>query len=343
MKTLRPIRLLAGLGVLAASLAFIAAPGARAVDVLGTEVALTDMTVSLASLPAEVLPPGDLVLIQATVSDTIPAAVAMLGGGTLTVDLALGSAYRDDLSSAACAAVDGDTAECTVPGGGGVFDIVGHTPLTVGDATTNATITATGPLAPFEDGSNNTATVTTAVTAAGEGIAAGLVEEGESLSLVVGDGREFVLTVPEGVPGVIATVRTYQPTEADDCGGVPCRPGFHADFAQHPTYKALDPTNPLITNQTFGSQDPCVGFGAPCTDVYTAHAPGDPLYKMPYCAGASGGGAGSGQALPDSPCINEKYRESPAKDKAKARAELSRIFFDIRMLSNDPISVPPLL
>ena len=317
-------------GVLVAALAAVG--GAPAGALLPGVI---DVAVSVESKPATVSPPGELVLLEVVVSNVGLVALASDVG----VDLPAGSAYRDDLSAPGCQAA-GDDVTCSVPllapGASRTLDVVAHTPPVPspeGGYTTTATVTARDLLEPLEYRDNNTDTTVTVVEAPNTAIAAGLVEEGESLTLDVGDGRIYTLTVPQGVPGVIVRELAPRSGEGKICGTEPgCGDGFIIKFVEdHPTFKALDPMNPLIANLTFGYQDPCRGLGGACADMYWAPDDSEPvLQRMLNCPGSSAGTAGDGTARPN-PCINKRYKLSGV------------IYFDMRLLSLDPLNVPPLL
>ena len=292
---------------------------------------VVDLAVDIESQPTTVSPPGELALFEVVVSNVgaVPTA------SEVTVDLPDGAAYRDDLSFDGCAASGAD-AVCAVPsvapGQEQSIDVVAHTPGVAGTYTTSATVAATGLVEPLEHTANNSDSTTTEVLAPNPGVTAGLVEEGDSLSLDVGDGRRYVLTVPEGVPGVIVERLAAQSGTGKSCGDAGCGDGFILKFVEgHPTYKALDPLNPLRADITFGAQDPCRGLGGGCADIYWApDAEETELARMENCPGSDASTAGDGTARPN-PCVNQRYKVSNV------------IQFDVRLLSNDPLTVPPLL
>ena len=293
---------------------------------------VVDLSAYIESKPATVSPPGELVLLQVVVSNVGVVATS----SDVLVDLPAGAAYRDDLSSGTCEA-DGDDVVCSVPSLAATqkwaLDVVAHTPVTAGTYTSTATVTARDFVEPIEYRANNTDSTDTAVQEPNGTVAAGLVEGGESLSLDVGDGRFYKLTVPEDVPGVIVQRLAAQSGAGKVCGTAGlCGDGFILKFIEgHPTFKALDPMNPLAAEMTYGSQDPCRGLSGTCADMYWA--PDDTttlLAKMQNCPGSDAATAGDGTARP-SPCINRRFKKSGV------------IYFDVRLLSTDPLSVPPLL
>lgn len=296
---------------------------------------VVDLTATGESVPARVSPPGELVILAISVDQGIVPTT-----GVLTVTLAEGSAYRDDLTELADmpegVACDGAgvSVTCTIPEAAVDLELVAHTAPTAGEQVATLAVAATGPLAPLEWDKNNSSTVSTKVEKPEGGVAAGLVEEGDSLSLDAPDGRSYTITVPEGVPGVIVEIRLVD-GKGRVCTGSPtgCDPGFTTVFVEdHPVYYAQDPENPLVTKMTFGPQPPCIGLGASCGDIYFAkQADAVVLTKMPYCRGASGGARGNGDALPSSPCVNAKSKTG------------NKIWFEVLMLSNDPVTLPPAL
>lgn len=294
---------------------------------------VVDLAASIASVPETVSPPGELVLYQATASNV---GLVPTSSGELTVALPGNAVYRDDLSTAACSGA-GTLVTCpTGPLARGTtvaFDVAAHTPTSPGSHQATATVRSTDVFEPAEFEGNNTATATTTVLASNPGVAAGLVESGESLTLDVADGRSYTLTVPPGAgPGVIVKGISAEDGAGHDCGTVGCGNGFVTDFVQHPYFKAEHPLHPLITVKTFGAHDPCQGLGnATCNSIYFAHSNNAiALTPMPFCPGAGGGGTpGNGTAIP-SPCVNQLFKSG------------GRTWFDVRMLSNDPIELPPL-
>jgi hypothetical protein len=291
-----------------------------------------DISVSIGSRPATVSPPGELVLYRVAVSNVGVVATS----SDVVVDLPAGTAYRDDLSGANCEA-SGDDVACTVPSLSATqkyaFDVVAHTPVVAGTYTATAVVTARDVVEPLEYQANNTSSANTKVQAPNGQIAAGLVEGGDSLSLDVGDGRKYEVTVPANVPGVIVERLAAQSGAGKICGSAGlCGDGFILKFVEgHPTFHALDPMNPLVAELTYGSQDPCRGLSGTCADMYWA--PDDSttlLAKMPNCPGSDAATAGDGTARP-APCINRRYKVS------------GTIYFDMRLLSTDPLTVPPLL
>jgi hypothetical protein len=322
-------------------------PGTQAQEILPTVV---DMTVAVQSVPAEVAPPGELVVYEVTVGQgTLPTA------GTVAVDLASGQAYRDDLTDGAITAAGADAScdaagadvLCQVPAAAVTFEVVAHTAPTAGDQVVTATVTSTDPLlAPLEYTPNNAASATTDVQLREEeGQVSGLVENGKSITLTsTTDGRSYTLTVPEdsGSPGVIVTIALKggadvqcplltNPTNT-------CGDGFSTVFVEdHPYFKAEDPEHPLVTVKTFGYLGPCVGYGGTCSDIYyAADVDSSIATKMPDCTGRSGAGPGDGDVvgpggLVQKPCLNLKFKVGTTN------------WFEVLMLSNDPIEFPPVL
>lgn len=283
---------------------------------------VVDVAVAIESKPATVSPPGELALYAVTVSNKGLVDAA----SSVTVTLASGSSYRDDLSTAACTG-SGTTATCAIPtqapGASTLVEVIGHTPPTAGLKTVAADVAVIGLVEPLEYTADNHAETTTDVQLPNPNIAAGLVEEGDSLTLEVGDGRIYTLTVPQGVPGVIVRKLAPQSGFAKTCGLGGCGDGFVLDFVPHPYFKAEDPTNPLETDKTFGTQDPCRGLGA-CADIYAGDSELTTLLtQMPDCAVP-------GDATPPK-CVNQRYK----------KAGSNAIWWDVRLLSNDPIELPP--
>jgi hypothetical protein len=317
-------------------------PGTRAEQPILPGV--VDMTVSILSVPAEVAPPGELVVFDLSVGQgTLPSA------GQVAVDLAPGQVYADDLTdgtnsasggAVACDAAGADVL-CTVPASAVAFEVVAFTAPTVGPQTTTATVSSTGSLSLLEYSSNNTASAVTDVQQQEqEGQVSGLVERGESITLTSDDGtgRAYTMTVPadSDSPGVIVTIKLEDggdelcPTSTNPLNA--CGNGFITTFEDHPYFRSEDPEHPLVTDKTFGYLGPCLGFGGTCSDIFYAKDENAPiLSKMPDCTGRSGAGAGDGDAVPDSPCLNQKYKVDGIN------------WFEVLMLSNDPIELPPVL
>ena len=320
---------------------------------LPVDLGVLDVSVTLANAPASISPPGELVLLTAVVTNE----GALTANPSLSVALAPGSVYRDDLSATACAPPSTTppppptAVSCTVgslaSGQSKSFEIVGHTAPSAGTQTSVATVTAgVGLVEPLEYTENNEASLDVPVNASTGQFAAGLVESGDSLSIVVGDGREYTLTVPLESPGVIvkelrAKQSEYAPGLFYTCGSGPCGNGFKIDFVKdHPYFKAEDPQHPLVTVRTFGNGDPCFGLGGTCSSVYIQKVdnPAAPLEPMPYCPGAAGGATGSGTMYDPpgeetpTPCINRKYKVGT-----------TQTWYEGRMLSNDPVELAPYL
>lgn len=314
--------------VLAATTASLAPQPSLAQDAVPGVV---DLAASIASKPVTVSPPGELVLLAVGVRN-----VGLLqADAEVAVDLAPGMVYRDDLSSSACTPSGSDVlcAAGAVPAGGSAsFDVVAHTAPDPGAQVSTATANSVGVTEPLEYQSNNSQSATTTVTAGNNLYAAGLVESGDSLTLTVGDGRVFTITVPAEVPGVI--VRELSPRDGTGylCGTYVCGNGFYLDFVPHPHFKAEDMNHPLVTHRTFGALPPCRGLGNSCSDTYysASDAPGAVLLPTPWCEGASGSSSGSGTG-PAPRCINQKYKSGGAT------------WFDIRLLTIDPLELPPYL
>ena len=331
-KTMRRAAAALAVGGLLSGLAGLV-PGTDAQEVVPLP-GYVDLTVSIASVPAVVSPPGELVIYEVTVEQGfVPTA------GTVTVDLEDGSEYRSDLTEAGlpegvdCAG-SGETVECTFGASAAPVEIevIAHTAPDAGEQEAVATVAATGPAALLEWEGNNEASATTEVTEQEEGVAAGLVEEGESISLDADDGRSYTLTVPEGVPGVIVTISLEDGT-GELCGLGPCEDGFITEFVEdHPIYTADDPENPLVTRKTFAPQGPCYGLGGRCNEIYVAKdSADDTLELMVDCTGRTGGEPGDGDVDPVSPCLNRKYKQG------------GQTWFEVLMLSIDPVELPPAL
>ena len=294
---------------------------------------IIDVAVSIEAKPSVVSPPGEYALYDVRASNP---GIISVSSSTVTVALPSGSVYDDSLSTGSCAGA-GTTVTCPVgtlaPGATEVFDVVASTPTTPGVVKASASIEEHDDLTePLEYKGNNTDETEVDVRAASGAGAFGLVRENESLSLDVGDGRKYTLTVPPGVPGVIASI------EPDDGGGKVCGEsingcgkGFLTDFVKHPYFKAEDPANPLLTTKTFGPKDPCQGLApsSNCFEIYWAKSSLEPvLFEMDPCQTA-------GQAVP-SPCLNGRPKRVSGSDGKKS------VWFDVLMLSNDPLELPPL-
>lgn len=296
-----------------------------------------DVAVTIDAKPSVVSPPGAYALYEVRASNV---GLVNVSAAKVTLTLPSGSFYDDALSTAACSGA-GATVTCPtgpMPAGSGAvrFDVVASTPTSAGIVTATATISAQDPVGePLEYKANNTDTADVDVRATSGAGAFALVREGESLSLDVGDGRKYTLTVPAGVPGVIASIKPDDGTAktcVDDGGAVEaCGKGFVTDFVPHPYFKAEDPTNPLLTTKTFGPKDPCEGLGAPsgCYELFFAKSPLEPvLYEMAPCTTP-------GDAVP-SPCMDGPPRRITGADGRKV------VWFNVVMLSNDPLELPPL-
>ena len=297
---------------------------------------VVDVAVSIEAKPSVVSPPGEYALYDVRASN--PGIIGV-SSSTVTVTLPAGSFYDDSLSTAACSGGP-TTVTCPVgalaPKAEQVFDVVASTPLTVGTFAVKATIEEHDPLIePLEFKGNNADEDAVEVQAANSNGAYGLVLENESLSLDVGDGRKYTLTVPAGVPGVIASIERHDGETkvcTDDAGVIEgCGKGFLTDFVKHPYFKAEDPANPLRTTKTFGPKDPCQGLApaSGCFEIFWAKDGAEPvLSEMEPCTTA-------GQAVP-SPCLNGMPKRVTGSDGKKA------VWFDVLMLSNDPLELPPL-
>jgi hypothetical protein len=304
---------------------------------LPVDLGVVDVSVTLANSPASISPPGELVLLTAVVKNE----GALAATPSLSVSLAAGSVYRTDLSATACVPSTPTAVGCTVgtlqPGTSKTFEIVAHTSPTAGTQTSIAAVSpGAGLVEPLEYSENNTATLPVEVTASTGSFAAGLVERGKSLSIVVGDGREYTLTVPQESPGVIVKELRAKSGSGYTCGSNECGNGFKLDFVQHAYYKAEDPLHPLVTLRTFGNGDPCYGLGPACSSIYIQKFdnPAVPLEPMPYCPGAAGGATGSGTMDPTTqkPCINRKFKVGT-----------TQTWYEGRLLSNDPVELAPYL
>lgn len=289
-----------------------------------------DVSVSIEAKPSVVSPPGEYALYEVRASN--PGLVGA-SSATVTVALPSGSFYDDSLSSTACS---GSATAVTCPvgslgsGGSVVFDVVASTPTSPGLVTATATIEEHDVLIePLEYKANNTDSVDVDVQAATGAGAFGLVRGGHSISLVVGDGRAYTMTVPVESPGVIVSIRPDDGT-AKLCGTELCGKGFLTEFVSHPYFKAEDPAHPLVTTKTFGPKEPCQGLApaSGCYEIFWAKSALEPvLEEMDPCATA-------GQASP-SPCLDgAPTREGPTGAK--------RVVFKVLMLSNDPLELPPI-
>ena len=287
-----------------------------------------DVAVTIDATPPVVSPPGESALYAVQASNP---GIVSASSATVTVSLPAGSVYADALSTPACSG-SGTTVTCPVgalPAGGVVpFDVVASTPTSAAIYNATAVIQANDLLLaePLEYQANNTDTTQVDVRNASAAGSFGLVRGGDSLSLDVGDGRFYTMTVPPQVPGVIVSIRPADGT-AKACGLGGCDKGFLTEFVQHPYFKAENPAYPLFTTKTFGRTAPCNGSGggANCKEIYWAKDPITPvLQPMAPCAA-------SGVANP-SPCLQLERKE-----------QNSVFWFDVLMLSNDPIELPPLL
>lgn len=293
---------------------------------------VVDVAVSIEAKPPVVSPPGEYALYVVTASNV---GVVAVSASTVSVALPSGSFYDDGLSSPACFG-SATTVTCPVgalaPGASAAFDVVASTPLSIGKVTAKATIEENDPLIePLEYKENNEDAFDVDVQAASGAGAFGLVRGGDSISLDVGDGRKYTMTVPATSPGVIVSIRPDDGA-AKLCGSDLCGKGFLTEFVQHPSFKAEDPTHPLVTTKTFGPKDPCqgVGGGSACFQIFFAHSALDPvLAEMQACTT-------TGVSVP-SPCLNAAPHKVTNPDGKKT------VYFDVLMLSNDPIELPPLL
>lgn len=322
------------------SFAAVTTPPAMSQDVAPL---VLDLGVTVQSKPATVSPPGSLVLYEAVVTNDgqIPTT-----GATLTVTLPSGAVYDDALSTAACSPSSGG-ATCPVgalPAGASQgFDVVASSPTTASSTpyVTTATIgditilDPTGQLQPVAEAvdyqSNDTATAQTLVVAPNTTQSSGFVKGGDSLTLTLSDGRAYRIEVPSSAKGIIVDRLAGQDGTGKTCGTTACGNGFVLDIDQtRPDLQVTDVNDPLRTYKTFGPQPPCEGLGA-CTAIFYAKADSAPvLTAMAFCPGSGpGGNAGTGQAIP-SPCVNQQYKFN------------GQIWFDVRMLSTDPIELPPL-
>ena len=308
----------AAAAIVAASAALVGAPQAGAVL-----PGVVDVAVQLEAIPSVVAPAGTAGVLEVVVSNVGVVATS----AEVVIGLPAGSAYRDELSDGSCAP-DGSGARCSVPtlqpGGSHTLTVLANTPVTPGLHESSASVSTVGLVEPLEYRSNNSDTAITDVRASNGVIAAGFVGEGQSMSLTVGDGRFYELTVPQGVPGVIVERLAAESGNNRDCGPTKCGDGFHLDFVEHPTYRADDPANPLFTTRTFGPQDPCQGLGGTCSEIYFAKdATATTLAPMLACTTA-------GRAEP-SPCMARKYKSAGAITT-----------FEVLLLSTDPLELPPL-
>ena len=289
-----------------------------------------DVAVTIEATPSVVSPPGEYALYQVEASN---AGLVSASSSTVTITLADGSFYDDAISTPACSG-SGEVVTCPVgelaPGASALFEVAASTPLVPGSASATATIVEHDLLLePLEYKANNSMTTSVDVQATSGLGAFGLVKGGDSISLIVGDGREYHLTVPASSPGVIVSI---VPAEGDGrtCGEDVCDDGFHTDFVPHPYFKAEDVTDPIVTTKTFGPKEPCQGLAAPsgCYLLYFEKtAAATELDEMPQCETA-------GQAVP-APCLDGMpNRSGPMGAK--------RVWFDVNMTSDDPLELPPL-
>src|SRR5688572_23109706 len=206
-----------------------------------------DVAVSIEAKPSVVSPPGEYALYEVQASN--PGLVSA-SSSTVTVALPTGSSYDDAVSTGACSG-SGEVVTCAVgalaPGASAVFDVVASTPLTAGVVSAAATIVENDLLfEPLEYRANNSDSTQVDVQATSGVGAFGLVKGGDSISLVVGDGREYHLTVPASSPGVIVSI-VPDDGAGRTCGDSACDKGFHTDFVAHPYFKAENPADPIVT------------------------------------------------------------------------------------------------
>ena len=290
-----------------------------------------DVAVSIEAKPSVVSPPGEAALYEVQASN--PGIVGA-SSATVTVTLPAGSFYDDAVSASACSG-SGEVATCEIgalaAGSTTTFELVATTPTTVGMARATATIEENDLLIePLEYKGNNTDIADVDVQAASGAGAFGLVRGGDSISLLIGDGRAYHLQVPASSPGVIVSIRPDD--GAKSCGDTACGKGFITEFVPHPYFKAEDPTDPILTRKTFGPKEPCEGLGAPsgCYELYWAKDGfEEELAEMDPCTAP-------GDATP-SPCLDGNPTRIQGADGKKV------VWFKVNMLSNDPVERPPLL
>ena len=305
-----------------------------------------DLQVSLVSKPVNVSPAGTPWMIEATVTQGEATTE-----GTLSITLPAGASYLDNFSTSGCQG-DGTAVTCPIANVSEdqVFQIVANSPTTNGTKTTSARVDApliiNGLL--VEDDRNNTASVQTVVSGGNTGTngnykvvgttAAGFIGPGGSLTLQANDGsgRYYTIAVPAtGVPGVIVKELSLYAAPTVQCGTVSCGRGFFIDFQQDAYFKAQDPSNPLIITDTFGTLDPCRGLGA-CSDAYYAESKTSTTAELqPGCIDDADSDATADDINSAHPikCIVSVFKKDGSNN----------IWYDGRMLSNDPLDVVPSL
>ncbi|MEA3055136.1 MAG: hypothetical protein QOD30_568, partial [Actinomycetota bacterium] len=166
------------------------------------------------------------------------------------------------------------------------------------------------------------------VKAAPDGVAAGVVKTGQSISLNLSGGRTYTLSVPatsnNGEKGVIVLIKGEAAAGHTCVGGTCGGDGYNISFDNSiPGYTWTDFTNPLVSVSAYGQSPPCRGLGNACWDLgYTDDpSPTSTLVTAPNCMV-------SGQALPGSLCVNQKFKVNGI------------INFDVRLTSTDPIQLP---
>jgi hypothetical protein len=319
------VRFGVAVGLLAAPLAMVTGGPAGAQDILPGVV---DVGVSINVRTPQVSPPGTLAMYDVSVTEG-----AVVVPGTVSVALPAGSSVDTDLTDPACTA-SGASVSCGFATAR-TFKVVATTPA-AGTYSVSADVVATGDLAPLEyDNGTNHASASITVKPLPDGVAAGVVKTGQSISLNLSGGRTYSLTVPAtsniGEKGVIVTIKGEAAAGHTCTGGTCAGDGYNVVFDNSiPGYTWTDFTNPLVSISAYGESPPCRGLGNACWDLgFTDDpSPTSTLVTAPYCLGASGGSTGNGQALPTSLCVNAKFKVS------------NIINFDVRMTSTDPITLP---
>lgn len=287
--------------------------------------ASSDLTISIASHPATVSPPGGLALYRATVSNA--ANRKTFTDVPVIVLLPSGAQFNASLTGASCSNPlgDGITVTCTVasvpPKGSTAVDIFAATPATPGQYTTLAAI---GDNPTRVTGKNTTAAGTTTNVVIDPNKTSGFFTPG-----AYGVGNQL-LQVPAGAgKGVVTALSLEDHTPYCGTSCLFSGDAVRIDFPlQDPNYKFVDPFNPLTIEVDMGfSSPPCKGLGGTCDDLrYIDHLGQTGI--VPFCEGASGTNEGPAVALPSSPC---KYHQFKSAD--------DHVHFKVALLSNDPTLV----
>ena len=298
-----------------------------AVGVPGTSPAMAaatpDLTISIAGHPGTVSPPGGLALYRVTVRNAV-------GKQTFTKVQVVHTVPADgrfdaSLTGNTCSNPSGDgiTVTCTIaslaPGASATLDIFETTPTVPRLYTTTASIADSSPTDNRKNNVTSPGATTNVVFATTT--TSGFLPPGAH-----GVGNQ-VLHVPPGAgKGLVTTMSLEDP--APLCGSTCLFSGqaVRVDFPlQDPSYKVVDPLNPLTLDLDMGfSSPPCKGLGGTCDDLRFVDHLGQ-TGVVPFCTGASGTNPGPAHALPSSPC---KYHQFKGDD--------GRVHFAIALLSNDP-------